>query len=665
MTPWREQQGFTPESLEESGRRSLNERYMLVADHLTGEHRAAYDALREQFGEPEHPTLLSYTTSWTGPTSPYTEGDLVELDPREVVERLREWAPEPDAQAPSPEGLGRTLQGVVAARPTDYAAVAGEFAGLDSTYVRALLAGLTDALRADQPLDWPPVFELCAWVLEQTATGDEPDQRGARMDRDPHWGWARKQVASLLSQAFAKGPAEAPQSERETIWTLLSQLAEDPDPTPAQETRHDGEGMDPATLAINTTRGEAMHGVVRYVLWVERALDEDAQTTGIAFAPEARDLLERHLDVAVDPSLAIRAVYGQWFPQFVRLDTDWARHLAPLVFPTLPELGGQFDAAWNAYVVFNRPYTAVFEVLRNAYAHAVAKAAEREDSAVRADSPEERLADHLLTYRVLGATNGGVDDLFAEFWRAAGSALRKQVLTQAGWSLERSPKLGAEIGARFAATWEWVFAETSASDPGALAGFGAWLGAPTLDAGWLLKQARAMLDLGVHLDPAFVVYRALPRLASEHPRDAVAVLRGMMVTDADGWSGYGATDEIREALRLALASDDADARRDAEEVVHLLGARGMTAEFRDLVPRPHETARVQRPARQHRPRTTAAPEDFPRPGCDPGAHAHPPRAPGAAAHGRRASASARSPSTRPAAGASAVGSSREPCRNGP
>jgi hypothetical protein len=134
------------------------------------------------------------------------------------------------------------------------------------------------------------------------------------------------------------------------------------------------------------------------------------------------------------------------------------------------------------------------------------------------------------------------------------------------------------------ATWEWVFAETSASGPRALAGFGAWLGAPTLDAGWLLKQARAVLDLGVHLDPPFVVYRALPRLASEHPRDAVAVLRGMMVMDADGWSGYGATDEIRAALQLALASDDADARRDAEEVVHLLGARGMTAEFRDLVP---------------------------------------------------------------------------------
>ena len=166
--------------------------------------------------------------------------------------------------APSPEGLGRTQQRVVAATPAEYAAIAGEFVGLDATYVRSLLAGLTDAVRDGQPFDWRPVIELCLWVLEQPTTGDE---RATHMDRDPPWGWARKQVASLLSQAFAEGGAEAPPPERERIWGLLSVLAEDPDPALAQEAR-DGAGIDPATLAINMTRGEAMHAAMRYVLWV-------------------------------------------------------------------------------------------------------------------------------------------------------------------------------------------------------------------------------------------------------------------------------------------------------------------------------------------------------------------------------------------------------------
>lgn len=580
MEAWRQEQGQTVEDLRRMERVSRLERYSVIAAHLTGEDRETFDALREEFGEREHPTFLSYTTSWTGPTSPYTEADLADLEPRQVVERLREWAPESGSWMPTPEGLGRILQRVVATTPAEYAVISGEFVGLDATYVRALLAGLTDAVRDGQPFDWPPVIELCVWVLGQPTAGD---QRAAYMDRDPHWGWARKQVASLLSQAFADGGAEAPQIERERIWGLLAVLAEDPDPALVQEAR-EGAGMDPATLAINTTRGEAMHAVMRYVLWVERALGDEAETTGIMFAPEARELLERHLDPAVDLSLAIRAVYGQWFPQLVRLDQEWAHEIAPRVFPTSLEFGAQFDAAWNAYVVFNRPYTTVFDLLRDAYAHAVARAGDHEDSAVRPDGPEERLADHVLTYRVLGATAGDGGDLFATLWKAAGPVLRKQVINHAGWSLEKSPELSDEIGSRFAATWEWIFTETSASDPEALSGFGAWLGAPTLDGGWLLKQARAVLDLGVHLEPAFVVYRALPRLSSGHPRDAIAVLRGMMLTDTEGWSLYGSTDEIHEALRLALATNDTDARRDAEQVVHLLGARRMIAEFRDLLP---------------------------------------------------------------------------------
>jgi hypothetical protein len=580
MTPWREERGDTTDDLQRTDRICRVERYVLIADQLTGKHRQEYEALREEFGEREHPTFLMYTGSWTGPTSPYLEADLAELDPEQVVEKLRDWQPGSDPQTPSPEGLGRVLQGAVAARPADFAEIANEFVGLDATYVRGLLAGLVDAARADKPFGWRPVIELSAWVLERPTTGADA---GAYMDRDPHWGWARKQVASLLSQAFGQGPAEAPQSERETIWRLLAALTDDHDPTPAQEVRNNGEGMDPATLAINTTRGEAMHAVVRYVLWVERELGDGEQAGGLGFAPEAKAVLERHLNVAVDPSLAIRAVYGQWFPQFVRLDADWARQLAPLVFPASPDLDAQFDAAWSAYVMFNAPYTDVFAVLKEAYAHAVEKTGERGNDPPRSDSPEERLGAHLVTYRVLEATAAEGSDLFESYWRAAGSALRKQVLTQAGWSLERSPKLAPEIGARFTELWEWVFAETSASDRDALAGFGAWLGAPTMDGGWLLQEAQAVLDLGVHLDPNFVVYRAVARLASEHPRKAVAVLRGMVVTDAEGWSLHGSADEARETLRHGLATEDVDARREVEELVHLLGARGMT-EFRDLLP---------------------------------------------------------------------------------
>jgi hypothetical protein len=83
-------------------------------------------------------------------------------------------------------------------------------------------------------------------------------------------------------------------------------------------------------------------------------------------------------------------------PQFVRLDKSWACQLAPLVFPMAPELAAHFDAAWNTYIVFNRPFTDVFGVLLDAYGRAVQKAGEHDDAAPRSDSPDEHLADHVL-----------------------------------------------------------------------------------------------------------------------------------------------------------------------------------------------------------------------------------------------------------------------------
>ncbi|HUB35909.1 MAG TPA: hypothetical protein VL972_03730 [Solirubrobacteraceae bacterium] len=56
----------------------------------------------------------------------------------------------------------------------------------------------------------------------------------------------------------------------------------------------------------------------------------------------------------------------------------------------------------------------------------------------------------------------------------------------------------------------------------------------------------------------------------------------MVLTDTEGWSLFGALDEIRAALRAALTTDDGDTKREAVALVHLLGARGMN-EFRDLV----------------------------------------------------------------------------------
>jgi hypothetical protein len=81
-------------------------------------------------------------------------------------------------------------------------------------------------------------------------------------------------VASLLSHGFAEGSAAVPFDARARAWALLEELAAARIPHPSTRCGTARRTATFSRLAINTTRGEAMHAVVRYALWVERGLAE-------------------------------------------------------------------------------------------------------------------------------------------------------------------------------------------------------------------------------------------------------------------------------------------------------------------------------------------------------------------------------------------------------
>jgi hypothetical protein len=261
------------------------------------------------------------------------------------------------------------------------------------------------------------------------------------------------------------------------------------------------------------------------------------------------------------------------------MDPTWAASIADRVFPRAPEDQSYFDASWSAYITYSPAYTDVFEVLRDAYAHAIALTASsvNEEAALA-------LGDHIVRFVVAGQVGLEPDDLFARYWHAVSLKLRSRVLEQIGWSLKQTTEPLSEIErGRFAAMWEWVFADaeaTGATPP--LAGFGGWLGAEQLDGRWLLAQARAVLALGVPLHPAFAAYTALPRLAGTDARAAVELLRLAIKANDEPWAMSGSETEIGETLSIALRDPNAATRASACEVGDLLLARGFTS-FRSLL----------------------------------------------------------------------------------
>ena len=116
-----------------------------------------------------------------------------------------------------------------------------------------------------------------------------------------------------------------------------------------------------------------MHCVVRYALWARRAGSQGPEHTGNQqdWMSQVKEVLELHLEPAKDPSLAIRAVYGQWFPWLASIDNEWARHVASRVFsPDEADLV-YWDAAWNTYLAMCPAYDDVADMLISQYSLAV------------------------------------------------------------------------------------------------------------------------------------------------------------------------------------------------------------------------------------------------------------------------------------------------------
>jgi hypothetical protein len=76
------------------------------------------------------------------------------------------------------------------------------------------------------------VIELAKWIVEQPR--EVPGGRGDRYaDLDPGWAWTRRQIVSLLEKGLdLEDERTIPLEQRAETWSVISAVAEDPDPTP-------------------------------------------------------------------------------------------------------------------------------------------------------------------------------------------------------------------------------------------------------------------------------------------------------------------------------------------------------------------------------------------------------------------------------------------------
>jgi len=137
-----------------------------------------------------------------------------------------------------------------------------------------------------------------------------------------------------------------------------------------QEKQYGGNNMEPVTLSINTVRGRAFHALFAYIFWCDRHLGGKGEN-GSRIPQEAKDVLEYHLDPSRDPSLAVRSVYGQFFPWLFVFDPLWGKTLIERIFPA--DDPDRRYAAWETYLS-NGVFSQVYAALKFQYELAISEA---------------------------------------------------------------------------------------------------------------------------------------------------------------------------------------------------------------------------------------------------------------------------------------------------
>jgi hypothetical protein len=548
-----------------------------IRDSLPQAWQERYDSLIKRFGVPQlYPPTSTFAWGWQ---SPLKADEIRSMNIAQIIGYLKTWTPPQDEHfGPCRKGLADALQRVVTEEPARFVAAAGEFQLLHPAYLSAMLTGLREAVKKTWHMDWwAPILRLCSSIVTQTADAAEMAENEERPTR-----WLRQSVASLVGLALEDGVAEAAFALREQIWATLLPLTNDPDPAPESKTRYDQSNLDPMTQSLNTVRGEAMHAVIRYALWVGRHLEKsENQCASFDEMPEVRDVLNAHLELCRDPSLAIRSVFGQWFPWLCMLDEAWAMSHVDVIFPVDPARYTQWDAAWQPYIVFCPPYNGVFQVLRKHYEHAILDIVREVPFKVAGNAGHrEQLAEHLMLLYGRGVISpDDSPDLVGLFFAKAPQSVRYHALEFVGRSLKDvAGQVSAEVLERFRSLWERrVDTLKGLPNPAErleLRAFGWWFICERFDRAWSLERLRDALQLSGWAEPDHLVVEHLAAIAVESPSEAVESLALLIDGDKNGWGVSSWREHAATILRVALESRGEEAKKGATALINRLCARG-------------------------------------------------------------------------------------------
>jgi hypothetical protein len=393
-------------------KRWIRDRLSMIAEHLDEARLAVFKRLTEELGEPEHPDF----TSWTGEAfavadvSPLSNEQLALMTPTELLGFLRQWQPDRNRmfgpEVVSYRGLGKAVAAVIESQPMKYREHFVSIGVMRPEFAYALLG--------EQRLDNETVSNISEDVwslyfdLSEAMLADDTIATDMGRANEINWRDARSAIVTFIDAALKNTENEesrVPANQFSRVRDILLRLTKDPDPVIEEEQSETFPDRDPATSALNHIRSKALGTLIeKYSVHVARS----KQARGLygeiegpgpnRLEPEIEEVLAVRLRRNVEPSLAVHSVYGRALTILYWLNQTWLQDHIADVFPEGEDLNSAayFVAAWDSYVVFNRPhYKELFELLSAKYVRAIDNLAKGLVTRTHLE-PDRSLAAHVL-----------------------------------------------------------------------------------------------------------------------------------------------------------------------------------------------------------------------------------------------------------------------------
>lgn len=285
--------------------------------------------------------------------------DMKKLSPEELIKLLNEWDPKEDFPGfgRSKSDIGHVLSQYIQEKPVLLKQLFESESTLNDEYYGYLFRGIRMASDNKQVVvDWDPVLKHGRKFLEASDTSNsEGDERQAQFD-------LLNAIESGINHDHIK--VTSPELA-EDILAVITPLCSHVEPSVEDEATRDKNGrFDSVGLAINTMRGEALSGLIALLKNVSRngkKLKEKPLT------PEQRkgiyDLLEKHLDIKHEATMAVRTVFARELPFLAYDNKAWVKKNLDKIFPRDKRQDKYFVDAMEAFLQFTKPFPEVFPLV--------------------------------------------------------------------------------------------------------------------------------------------------------------------------------------------------------------------------------------------------------------------------------------------------------------